>query len=534
VVRAGSHTGQARSGNWQLIMVNRLIKDTLIYLPSKLLPALTAFVTIPIVTRLLTPAEFGDYALAIGAADFLFALTCSGLGAGAVRFYTVYREQNRLRAYFVTLGLLLFVTIVGGGSLAVALLVAGSDRLPADLQSLLLISVLIFGVQATFIVLMQVVRAQERSKLYTTFDLAANYGSLILGLVLLGVFGWGASGLLWGAFIAYAAVLVMLVPAAMKRAGLAGTERTHMSDLQVVWRYAWPLAVGNVAMWGLRLSDRYLIGVFCSRADVGLYSAAYNISSKSIDILVAVLLLSIGPLIINTWERAGVNETRQAVKATTRLFLLVCLPVALGLSVLAAPFVMLLTDAPYHAGYQIVPFVVFSSFLYGLAQIGGIGLLIAQRTRRVAVNQIAAAVVNVTLNVILIPRFGFVAAGVTTLIGYLAFFALQMLTSRRFLAWPIPYRTVRNAIVASAASSLAAVGIYSLLNPGDSASVLSVSISVLTAILVYAAALRLTGEVSPGERAVIRLGLGRIVDRLKSSPEGQQTESRSKTPSSVG
>jgi O-antigen/teichoic acid export membrane protein len=514
-------------------MQREFIKDTLIYLPSKLLPALTAFITIPIVTRLLTPAQFGDYALAIGVTDFLFAMTCSGLGAGAVRFYAAYREQNRLRAYFATLGLLLLTAITCGSGLTIALLIAWSERLPAELQPLLLVSILVFGVQAAYIVLMQVVRAQERSKLYTTFELVASYSSLVFGLVLLGVFGWGASGLLWGAFFAYAIVLLMLVPAVTKYTSRQGSGHLQSSDLRILWRYAWPLALGNLAMWGLRLSDRYLIGVYRSRAEVGLYSAAYNISAKSIDVLVAVLLLSMGPLIMNVWEKAGPTETRQTVRAATRLFLLVCLPATMGLSALAAPFVTLLTDTSYHAGYRIVPFVVFSSFFYGLAQIGSVGLLIAQRTRRVATNQMIAGALNLALNIVLIPRFGVIAAAVTTLVGYVTLFALQALASRRFFTWPFPYRTLRNALIAGTASSLIAVGMYALLNPADDVSIVAISISVLAAALIYAALLWLIGEIAPSEKAGIKQTLSGIVHPLKALPDDQAADSRSTTHSST-
>lgn len=490
-------------------MLGNFIKNLMTYLPSKLLPALTAFITAPIVTRLLAPADFGNYALAVGVYDFLFALTCSGLGAGAVRFYSAYKARGQLGSFFSILAVSLASAIAGGcaaGYLVVAWL---GDRLPGDLRRLLLISVMIFAVQAVYIVMMQVVLAQQRSKLYTVFELLTNYGSLVLGLLLLGVWGWGASGMLWGTFIVFSIALVALLPMVLRNHSVSDW-RWGRGDMGPLWRFAWPLALGNMAMWGLRISDRYMLGVFRPRAEVGLYSAAYNISSKSIDLLVAVFLLGIGPLVINTWEQHGLKLTQEALTSTTRVFLIVCLPAAAGLSALAAPFVALLTAAPYHEGYRIVGLVVFSSLAYGLSQIVSTGLLIAKHTHRIAVNQVLAALVNLGLNFILVPRYGFVAAGATTLVGYVILLALQAEAGRRCLSWSFPFRTLRNVAIGSAASSLAAAGLYAVSGGGDHVHLGYLALGITAAIFVYGMCLVLLGEFDDHEMAVIKHSLRQV------------------------
>jgi O-antigen/teichoic acid export membrane protein len=494
-------------------MLGRFIQDLAIYLPSKMLPALTALITVPILTHLLTPLEFGSYALAVGVYEFLFALTCSGLGAAAVRFYPAYHVKDQLGAFFAALGGLLLLAVAAGCLGALVLLTWLGASLPDDLLPLLYISVLIFAVQAPHAVLMQVARAQERSRLYTSFDLLTNYSGLALGLLLLAIFGWGVPGLLWGVFVAFALTLTALAPLVI-RGRARGAWQLANGDVAGLWRYAWPLALGNMAMWGLRLSDRYLIGAFRSRVEVGVYSAVYNISSKSIDILVAVFLLSLGPLVINTFERLGRRATQQAMYSTTRVFLIVCLPAVVGLTALAGPFVAALTDAPYHAGSQVVGFVVLSSFAYGLSQIASVGLLLAKRTGRIAANQILAVLVNLGLNFILIPRYGFVAAGITTLIGYLTLVVLQALAARPHLAWPFPYRTLRNTALASVAAGVTAIAVYAVSGNADGVHFGFLLLAVAAAIAAYGLCLVLLGELDPHERAAIRQHLGRVAQKL--------------------
>jgi O-antigen/teichoic acid export membrane protein len=60
-------------------------------------------------------------------------------------------------------------------------------------------------------------------------------------------------------------------------------------------------------MWGLRVSDLFIIGLFRPEREVGIYSVSYNISSKSIELLVSMFLLGVSPILFRTWE----NEDRR-------------------------------------------------------------------------------------------------------------------------------------------------------------------------------------------------------------------------------
>jgi len=442
-------------------MLKAFVRDMVAYLPSKLLPALTGFITAPILTRLFPPAEYGNWALAVGVSDFLFALACSGLGSVPVRFFPAYKAKSELGVFFVTLSVSSGTVIAVASAVSFLMLFTLGRHLPPVLYPLLLISVLIFIVQAIFTIFLSVVRAQERSRLYTVLDLLVRYGGLGLGLLLVIVLGFRVEGLLWGAFLALALALPPLLFLTTKGVSI-GPQQFRLPDALQMWHYAWPLALGNLAMWGLRLSDRYVIGFFRPGSEVGLYSVAYNISGKTIDMLVALFLLSMFPMVMNTWESRGREATEKTLAMVTRLFLILCLPTAAGLSLLARPFVALLTAETYQEGYRIVGYVAFSRFSWGLFMIAAMGTLIKKDTRRIAINQTVAALVNLGLNLVLVPRFGFVAAGITALIGYALLFALQAYASRLYLTRLFPCRTLRNVVIATMCMGLAVYGLSSI------------------------------------------------------------------------
>ena len=486
-------------------MLKKFIKDMAIYAPSQLLPALTAFITTPILTRLFPPAEYGYWALAASISAFLVALAVSGYGSAAIRFYPAYRSKSTLDVFFATISLCIGVVISLVIGVALLLLILLKEFLPAALVQLWPLVILIFAAQSIFSVFIAVLRAQGRSGSFTLFQLLVSYGGLGVGLLL--VIGWGfrIEGLLWGSFLTFVLILPFLIYLSTERVGVH-LQHFHLTDALQIWQYAWPLALGSVAMWGLRLSDLFIISSFRPEREVGIYSVSYNISAKSIELLVALFLLSVSPLVYNTWEMKGLAATENTVTMVTRVYLLLCLPAAVGLSVLAFPFVALLTASDYQEGYRVVGFVVFSSFVWGLSNIAMLGIAIKKQAHRLGANQIVAAVIHISLQLLLVAQFGYIASAISTLIGYTVLLILQTLASRPYLTWRFPFGTLRNVMVASAVMGLVAWGIYGLSEYGSKGSPVYLFLSIVVAVPTYAGCLWWLGELKQEEqRAVSQL-----------------------------
>ena len=348
------------------------------------------------------------------------------------------------------------------------------------------------------------IRSQERSASFTSIQLITHYGSLGVGLLLVIVWGFRINGLLWGTFLTLILPLPFLISQATK--GIAfRPQRFQFNDAIQMWEYAWPLTLGNVAMWGLRVSDLFIISSFRSERDVGLYSVSYNISAKSIELLVALFLLSVSPLVYRTWETEGKEATEKSVTMVTRVYLILCLPATVGLTVLAFPFVALLTAPDYYEGSRIVGYVVFSSFVWGLANIAVLGIAIKKQAHLLAGTQIIAAATHIGLQLLLVPRFGYIAAAISTLIGYTVLLVLQTLGSRSHLAWKFPFKTLRNTLIASSIMGLVAWGTYGLsgYESGGKGSPFFLFLSIIIAIPVYLINIWFLGEVTLDEKMKI-------------------------------
>jgi O-antigen/teichoic acid export membrane protein len=483
-------------------VAHKLLVDFLKYSPSLLLPRLTALITVPIITRLFAPDVYGKYALTLAAVS-LFSAISSGFAAALIRFLPANESSNEARNRFLSTLLLLTGIGVGGisGLLSLALWLS-APAWDQDLLSLMGIGLVLYVVDVAFLMLTAILRSWRRVGTYSILQLLQGYGSLGIGLLLVLLLDTGISGLLWGAIIvttiASTAGWLWVIgnhPIRFRFSGELGCTLT---------RFAFFISVGNIVYWLLDLSDRWLLEFLRGSSEVGLYAVSYTLASKTMYIWIGAFSMSIQPLVTSIWEQKGRNAAEKFLGVATRWYLLLAVPIAVGLSVLAKPIVGLMASSQYEAGYVIVPLVVLSMLLYGLADIVGRGFVLNNRPEVETRNFFLAAITNVILNLLAIPRWGYVAAGFSTCVGYLILLILHVWSIRPYLTWQFPRRTFFNVVICCIAMALAVSGLYYIFV--EVHMLWGLVVSVLAGIVIYLAGLIVLGEIS----SEVRIVLGKI------------------------
>ena len=80
-------------------MIQEFIKDLGKYLPAQVVPAIVGFFSIPIITRLFLPADYGNYALALATVSILSAIA-GWLSMSIIRFHPVYEREGELEEFY--------------------------------------------------------------------------------------------------------------------------------------------------------------------------------------------------------------------------------------------------------------------------------------------------------------------------------------------------------------------------------------------------------------------------------------------------
>ncbi len=463
----------------------RVLVDIMVYFPGKLLPALTGLITIPIFARLFDPSEYGVLAL-IGMFTAVGGIAVgSWLTASVIRFLSYYRKLGQLDHFYSTLLSAFLLSLAVLAAIFIPLYFFIEGTVSVEVHRLLPLGGIIIAVSTLFAILQTVLRADQRSSLFVGFELFQVYGALALGLILVIALGFGVEGILLGSLAALTTscigILWWLTRQGVKLS-MASFSRATLREFAV---YGLPGGVATIGTWLLSLSDRYIIELYRGTTEVGLYSMGYSIADKSINLVVSSLMLAVSPILISTWESHHRESTPELLGQITRLTLLLIIPMVAGISTLAVPVLKILATEAYLPGAIVLPWVSLGALLYGLSLQAYTGLIIAKKTVVMARNYILAGAVNVLMNIVLVPRFGFVVAAVNTAVAYGLLLAMNVLSANRYFPWLFPWRSLWNGLLASGGMVLMIVGMMTYAHQG----VLVLALTVLAGMVVYLALL---------------------------------------------
>jgi O-antigen/teichoic acid export membrane protein len=497
--------------NRDIPTIKDLFKDMAKYLPSMVIPAIVGIAAIPVITRLFLPGDYGNYVLVVTTVLVLSAIATAWIRASIIRFFPAYSQSNRLEELYSTVIKLAFtsVGIVSILFLGVCFLIR--DYISAKLYSLMLIGEFVFVATSCYGVFLDILRAKRQVNWYSSLTIWHSIAGLGAGVALVIIFHYGVEGLLWGSFLSMTLALPLLRKLAMRKPSFK--ESTFHSPMtKEIAKFGFPVLVINLATWILSLSDRYMLKFFQGSQEVGLYSVSYAISEHSLFMIASLFMLASAPIGYHIWEGKEIAASRNFLNKLTRYYLLVGLPVAVGLSLLAKPVVSVLTVPAYYAGHRIIPMVAFGAFLVGVEHRFAVVLGYYKRSDLGMYCILISGLLNIGLNLLFIPIYGYMAAAATTFVSYAFMLLLVVLVSRKFMVWTFPFKSTVKIVCASAVMGIV---VYYIGNGLTTYTLLNLLLAMLVGAVVYGVMLLLLREPQKEEIQELQELKNRILMKIK-------------------
>ncbi|MBQ3461134.1 MAG: flippase [Solobacterium sp.] len=244
-------------------------------------------------------------------------------------------------------------------------------------------------------------------------------------------------------------------------------------------------------------SDIILVGWIDGDDATGLYSTAstiYKILKQVLNALNMVVLPRIAyhvgreAICIHDNDRAGYEENHaQAEKLGSLLVnttITLALPMMVGIYLIAEPIVILFAGEAFHDAYQPLQLLSIALLFAVLAVFYGQSVLTAYKQEKVYMKAtILSAVVNIVLNLILIPKYHVNAAACTTILAELIMVVITYRESRKYLKIPIS----KNVIVSSVVGCAAIVGVSMILKRLIASSMIYMFATIAVSVAVYGA-----------------------------------------------
>ena len=465
---------------------------------TNLLLGLSGIILLPILTKNIPIEDYGIWVQISVTIGLIPAVATLGLTEAMVRFMAAAKKREEIQEGFYSIAfIVLFVSAITSlllflfsEPLAAALL--NNNLIIAKILSLIVFVECLNGLLINFF------RTFQQIKIYSIFLFMRTW----LNVALVAYFilsGYGIFGAVIGLLISSLVLFLIQAFLIVSEIGITIPKFTHIREYLA---FCLPIIPGALSEWVVNSSDRYVIGIFLGTTFVGYYSPGYILGSIII-MLIRPLTFMLPAVLSKYYDENNVEAVKTVLSYSLKYFFLLAIPSAFGLSLLSKPVLMILSTPEIASqGYLITPFVAVSSLLLGayivIAQI----LALEKKTKIAGAIWVMAAILNLGLNIVVVPYIGILGAAITTLIAFALAFILTTYYSFKYFTFDIDFRFILKSIVASIIMSLVIV-------KWAPAGILNVLIVIGVCAVVYATILLLLGGIKKEEIVFFR-GLFRL------------------------
>jgi O-antigen/teichoic acid export membrane protein len=372
-----------------------------------------AIATVVIFTRLLSPEEYGFYALCMSIASVASVIFFQWLNEAVVRFYPLYiHDSSKVMAVAIR-GFL-------AGTAATTLMCLGILPFhdvfglePVLIGILLLITIAL----GFYSLVLRVAIAECAPVRFGLLSWAKNGGALLAGFVLIS-YGFTQHGALLGFLMGLVFAVMAFASKPLITMKLGNVDASLFTEM---FRYGWPLTLSSLAILVVDVADRFMIGNLLGASHVAPYAVAYDLVQQSVGTIMNVLFLATFPLIVKVFEGKHDETTRIHLQALGKKLIGLGLPVVVGIGVIASDIAEIMVGNGYRQGAgEIMPWLAaaifvgaFKSYFFDLV------FQLRNATQYQGLIAILMAAVNIIMNSVLLPRFGVIAAAWATLAAFL-------------------------------------------------------------------------------------------------------------------
>lgn len=417
----------------------KLLNNTLIFAIGTFGSKLLSFILVRLYTGCMTTAQYGTADLLYQAANVIYPIVTLSMADALIRF-GIDKAYDNKKIYTIAL------TTTAGGLAVLLLFTPLINSLEAFRGYGLLLFVYCFfssfkQLAASF------VRARGLVKLFAIDGIFSTLIIVVSNLILLLKFDLGVTGYVCSIIISDALSLLglIIISELYKFFDIKSLDKTLFKEIV---KYSLPLVPTYILWWITSASDRYFVIAMVNSAENGIYSAAHKIPT---------LLLLVTTLFYQAWQMSAIENKddsdlsgyyKQVYGAYSSLLFIA----AAGLIMIAKPFTYILVDNDpeknFVFGYHYTPILIIAMIFQCLCQFLSSIYNVRKKSVNSMVTSIVAAVVNIVLDILLIPRLGAYGAGLATMTAYFACFMVRVFDTRSYVKFDISwFKMIVNMIV---------------------------------------------------------------------------------------
>ncbi len=436
-------------------VIKRFLGQTAIYGVTTVVSRMFNFILTPLFTGVFQPGIYSIFTKMYASASLINAILAFGMESTFFRYLNKHedKKQEVYNNSFFSIGFLSLLFLISGLVFAEPLAVHFSNG-PAEVNDYIQYVhyfVWLLFIDAICVIPFAKLRADEKPMRFSLIKFL-NIGSFIgfnlffLFVVPAVVHSGGAIGLWFASWyregwigyvfisnlIASALTLVLLIPELLK----LQLKFDKALFLKMV-SYSWPILVANLSFVVNENLDKMILeplGV--SAYNLGVYGAVCKIA-VFLSLFITAFRLGAEPFFFSHAKSANAKQTYAII---LNYFVVVLTLIFVGL-VANIQILKHFIDKDYWAGLEAVPVLLFGYVCLGIYSNLSIWYRLSDQTKYGLYISVIGAVITIVLNIVLVPRFGFMGSAWVSLLAYFIMMVISYVLGQR--NYPIPYNLKR-------------------------------------------------------------------------------------------
>ncbi len=406
-------------------MLKRMMSNSAIYALGDVTVRLSGLLLIPLYTHYLTPEDYGILSTANTCTAILAVFMMLSLMAAFTRFYFDCDVETEKKNLFSSV---FYATVAWSLVLVVIMLLSGEKVLGSIITiafyPYMQLAILIAYAGVIPQMLLSIFQVEEKAKSYALFTILSfliTASLVIYHVVFLKQGAQGSlEGTLTGLTLTSIAALIFL-----KKHWLV--LKFDISLVQSSLHYSLPLVPHLLLIWVMMGSDILILQHFRPMGEVGIYSLGYTLGFAFF-VITGALAKAWSPIF---YRHADSKQHQHHLsRVITSMLMLMLLIVTVSMIFLSEAVHAITTQAFYGIA-QVIPWVALSA-IFHVVYISHVNILFYDKKNGlVAVISACAALFNVLLNIVFIPKYGMQAAAISTALAYLLQMSLVYFFARR-------------------------------------------------------------------------------------------------------
>lgn len=420
--------------------------QVLLYSAGNMLLKFIGLLLLPLYTSVFKVADYGVIGVLETSSLILSGILSLNLSSALVRWLTDSNlesktvQKQREKSVIFTIFSMTLIVLTGFSLLVFPFIKVISSFLFKSYLNLnvsfsYLLILMLIGVYIDILnrIPLNLIRIREKPVLYSLSMLLRVIVTFGLNILLIKHYKMGIEAVFWGNIAGNVIFFVCSIPLIMKNIRI----NFLWDEVRDILKYSIPLVFVGFGGILLSLGDRYVLSYIKDLGQVGIYTLAYKVSSIVNLLVLQAFNLAVLPIAFKSFN----SEAGKVFIARIMFYLslLLCF-LFLVVSVFSFDVLKIFSkSSEYLAAVNIIPVLLFAYIFDGMRIVFSYHILYVKKTIWNAYLTFTGAIVNIGLNILIIPKYGYMGAAITTVVSSILLFIMYYQVGQKniYIKYPL-------------------------------------------------------------------------------------------------